>query len=409
MQPESPYRYTHLLGGCQVGKAWAAVDGQGQFATVAVLDGVAASDERWRAAFGTVVGALAQADGGHRYVQADLSAAYPWVAYPAEEGNAPQRIFQDLGMDYQPVPSPPISGPPSSAFPISGVPQQVSGPPKPVSGMPGMVEHMPQLPWAVQAAPVSGQPVSGTPSSFGQQVSAVPSSPAYADDVTGARPADPLLAGGRRIAPSTYKAKRPKWPLIAGAVALVLVAGTAGFFVGRGGGEEAAPPKETTLAAYEARQLAINKQRFPSELEPLAEPWLAGSGNCAAYNEPNVPKLPVDERRHLFCNYGNAFMHFVIYADDAPKETARAFRLQLNLAGGTLAPGLRQATRTTGNVTGASGSYMEYAFTKEDGRTMCGIWWDRDDIQGVVLIEALCKEGLDGDWDALRDLWRRGS
>ncbi|WP_433460476.1 hypothetical protein [Micromonospora sp. CA-248212] len=183
MQPESPYRYTHMLGACQVGKAWAAVDGQGQFATVAVLDGVAASDERWRVAFGNAANALAQAVGGHRYADADLSAAHPWVAYRAEEGHAPQRLFQSLGMDYQPVPdlpvsapptsAPPASSPPVSAPPVSGVPQQASGPPSPVSGAPELLAYPPQLPWAVHANPVSGQPVSASP----QPVSAAPASP----------------------------------------------------------------------------------------------------------------------------------------------------------------------------------------------------------------------------------------
>lgn len=131
MQPESPYRYTHLLGACQVGKAWAAVDGQGQFATVAVLDGVAASDQRWRDAFGNAANALAQAAGGHRYAAADLSAAHPWVAYQANEGHAPQRLFQTLGMNYQPVPDLPVSAPPSSAPPASAPPPRPRLPPHP--------------------------------------------------------------------------------------------------------------------------------------------------------------------------------------------------------------------------------------------------------------------------------------
>ena len=75
------------------------------------------------------------------------------------------------------------------------------------------------------------------------------------------------------------KPKRPNWILIAGALVLALVAGTAGFFVGHsgsgGGAEEPKPPAEATLAPYEATQLSINKTKFEGELAPLAGPWLA--------------------------------------------------------------------------------------------------------------------------------------
>ncbi|MDG4759778.1 hypothetical protein [Micromonospora sp. WMMD710] len=431
MQPESPYRYTHMLGACQVGKAWAAVDGQGQFATVAVLDGVAASDERWRVAFGNAANALAQAAGGHRYADADLTAAHPWVAYGAQEGNAPQRLFQSLGMDYQPVPDQPVSAPPTSApptsappaLPVSGVPQQASGPPQPQT--PELVSEMPQLPWAVHMAPVSGQPVSASPqpvSAAPQPVSAAPASPApqpvsaapqsaaYANNAPSVPPFDPFsTSGGRRIAPVAPKPKRPNWILIAGALVLALVAGTAGFLIGGSGDDTPAPPVEASLGPFETTQMSINRAKFQGELAPLAEPWLAQAGGCAAYDELGAPKLPADEKRHVFCHFGGAFLHFVVYPATKEKDAARAFRLQLNLAAGALAPGLRQATRTNGNKTGAPGSYLEYAFKLQDGRTMCGIWWDQDDSPGVLYIETLCQDGIAGNWDALRDLWRRGS
>lgn len=442
MQPESPYRYTHLLGACQVGKAWAAVDGQGQFATVAVLDGVAASDQRWRDAFGNAANALAQAAGGHRYAAADLSAAHPWVAYQANEGHAPQRLFQTLGMNYQPVPDLPVSAPPSSvppasappasappssaspdaAPPVSGVPQQVSGPPKSAAVAPELGVPMPQLPWAMHMAPVSGQPVSGSPqpvsaspaSPLTGPVSAAPHSPDAAATTATVPPFDPIsTSGGRRIAPVAPKPKRPNWILIAGALVLALVAGTAGFFVGHsgsgGGAEEPKPPAEATLAPYEATQLSINKTKFEGELAPLAGPWLAKIGGCAANGEVGGPALPADEERHVFCRYGGASVHFALYPQRAQKDSARAYRQQLNLAGGALAPGLHEATRTAGGVTGAAGSYVEYAFGTEDGRTICGVWWDLDNIDGAFYIETLCEAGIAGNWDALRDLWRRNS
>ncbi|MET8464024.1 hypothetical protein [Micromonospora zamorensis] len=373
-----------------------------------MLDGVAASDQRWREAFSTAANALAQADGGHQYAAADLSAAHPWVAYGAEQGNAPQRLFQSLGMDYQPVPDLPVSAPPTSAPPVSGVPQQVSGPPTSLSQTPQPVSGVPQLPWAVQVTPVSGQPVSASP----QPVSATPQSPASSASAATVPLGDPFpTSGGRRIAPVARKPRRSKWGLVTGAVVLTLVAGTAGFFVGRSG-NDAKPQTSTaaTLPPYEATQLSVNKTKFfNSELEPLADPWLAQASGCEAYDEPGAPKLPAEEDQHVFCRYGNAFLHFVVYPTKKEKDAARAYRLQLNLAAGTLAPGLRHATRTNGNKSGAEGSYVEYAVNMADGKTLCGLWWDRDDTNGVTYIEALCKESLAGNWDALRDLWRRGS
>nr|WP_246381001.1 hypothetical protein [Micromonospora jinlongensis] len=420
-----------MLGACQVGKAWAAVDGQGQFATVAVLDGVAASDERWRVAFGSAANALAQAVGGHPYAAADLSAAHPWVAYRANEGHAPQRLFQSLGMDYQPVPDLPVSAPPTSAPPIPapptsappGVPQQVSGPPESVAPVPELVAHTPQLPWAVHTTPVSGQPVSASPQPVSAApaspappstgpVSAAPQSPANVASAGTVPPFDTFSSGGRRIAPVAPKPKQPQWFLIAGGLVLALVAGTVGFFIGGSGdgdGAKPTPSAEATIAPYEATQLAINKTKFEGELAPLAEPWLARIGGCAANGEVGGPALPADEERHVFCRYGGASVHFALYPQRSQKDAARAYRQQLNLAGGALAPGLHEATRTTGGVTGAAGSYVEYAFGTEDGRTICGVWWDRDDIDGAFYIETLCEAGIAGNWDALRDLWRRNS
>jgi hypothetical protein len=441
MQPESPYRYTHMLGACQVGKAWAAVDGEGQFATVAVLDGVAASDERWRVAFGNAANALAQAAGGHRYADANLSAAHPWVAYRAEAGHAPQRLFQSLGMDYQPVPDLPVSAPPTSAPPtsapptsapptsapptsappvppVSGVPQQASGPPNSVSGTPELVVHPPQLPWAVHTNPVSGQPVSAA----GQFAPAAPISPAASQSEAPAVSSppspphltspDPFGGTGRRIAPVRREPQRPKWVALVAGLAVALVAGTAGFFLGAStddGPATPAPSASASLAPYEATQFSINKTKFEGDLASLAEPWLAEAGGCAVDTEVGGPPLPADERRHVFCRYGGASVHFALYPARAEKDAARAYRQQLNLAGGALAPGLREATRTMGGVTGAAGSYIEYAFKGADNRTVCGVWWDRDDVNGAVYVETLCEAGIAGNWDAMRDLWRRNS
>ncbi|MFJ6164867.1 hypothetical protein ACIQH6_07110 [Micromonospora orduensis] len=443
MQPESPYRYTHMLGACQVGKAWAAVDGQGQFATVAVLDGVAASDERWRVAFGNAANALAQAAGGHRYADADLTAAHPWVAYRAEEGHAPQRLFQSLGMDYQPVSDLPVSAPPTSAPPtsapptppVSGVPQQASGPPQ--SQTPELVSEKPQLPWAVHMSPVSGQPVSASaqPVSAAPQpvsaapaspapatptpappapVSATPQSPAYADSGPSVPPFDPLSSsGGRRIAPVARPPRSRTGLWIGGIVLTAVVAAGAGFLGGgaRGGDTPSAnrSPASPPTPLFEKTQYALNKAKFDPDLVPLAEPWLARMGDCASDREAGGPKLPKDEKRHVFCRYGNVFVHFALFESATTKDAARAYREQLAFLAGTLSPGIRQGARTTGGASGATGSYVEYAGNPGDGRVMCGIWWDRDDKLGAVYFETPCESGVGGNWDALRDLWHRNS
>lgn len=45
----------------------------------------------------------------------------------------------------------------------------------------------------------------------------------------------------------------------------------------------------------------------------------------------------------------------------------------------------------------------------DDGRPLCGIWWNRDNSSSAMLMEALCRETLGGTWAPLRDLWQRYS
>ncbi|MGS2616531.1 hypothetical protein ACVCAH_18680 [Micromonospora sp. LZ34] len=411
MQPVGPYRFTHVLGGSTVGKAWAAIDEQGRFVTVAVLEGAAAGDARWREAFAAMADSLAQTSGGQPYAYADFAADTPWVAYPAEAGPGAEKLLRALGADYQPVPTEV-----ESQRPVSGLPHPT--PPQPTSGAPVM-------PWAIQVGPVSAQPVSAHPVSAqpvsagpasGTPVSPVPRSASPTDAPVSEPPQtayDSFTATGRRIAPVRSEPKRRGWIWIAaGALVLTLVAGTAGYALGMGADADepaSASSSSASLPAFEATQFSINKAKFEGELAPLAEPWLTRIGGCAADSEVGGPKLPADEERHVFCRYGGASLHFALYPAKAQKDAARAYRQQLNLAGGALAPGLREATRATGGVTGASGSYVEYAFKGEDGRTICGIWWDRDDVEGAFYVETLCEAGIAGNWDALRDLWRRNS
>ncbi|MFJ8577356.1 hypothetical protein [Micromonospora sp. NPDC093277] len=415
MQPVGPYRFTEALGVCQVGTAWWAVDGQDRLVTVAMLDGAAATDQPWREAFANAANAMALTAGGQRYVNADFAAAKPWVAYPSEEGMGAQRLFQTLGMDLHPAESEAevlipetgtVAEPPE---PVSGVP--TSGTPSPTSGAP--------LPWAMHAAvpqqvssppqPVSPAPQQVSPAPLPEQaqpVSLPPQDP-FTSPVPRITPSEPPR---RRIAPVDGPPRRSRvWLQAVVALVLLLGGGAIGFGWGSSRGGTPEPSPTPSLAVYEATQFSINKSKFDGALAQLAEPWLTRMGGCAADTDTGGPDLPPDEQRHVFCRYGGVSVHFALYDSPAKEDAARAYRGQLSLTGTALAPGLREATRTKGGVTGAAGSYVEYAFKSGDDRPMCGIWWDRDDSVGAFYLETLCEAGIAGNWDALRDLWRRSS
>jgi hypothetical protein len=211
---------------------------------------------------------------------------------------------------------------------------------------------------------------------------------------------------------------RTKWVLgvVIGVLAGALVAGTLGYVIGAAGADEkpndptSRPGPETSLRPYEARQLALNKEKFSGDLAVLAEPWLPWVGACAANTDPNGPKLPADEKVHVFCRYGNVSVHFAEYNSAANRDNARAYRHRLNLDGFDLVPGMGQPARKHGGSTNAQGNYVEYAFRGSDGRALCGIWWDRDDSTSAAFyLETLCQETLAGTWEPLRDLWQRYS
>ncbi|WP_274530744.1 trypsin-like peptidase domain-containing protein [Micromonospora hortensis] len=207
MQPEGPYRFTHLLGGSPVGKAWAAIDEQGRFVSVAVLDAAVAATPGWRDAFAGIADALAQSANGPAFTYADFSAAAPWVAYPAEAGPGAEKLIRALGVGYHPVPAAPpqpVSGPPqpvssppqpvsSPPQPASNSPQSVSGPPQSVSGPPQPITGMPHAPWAVQGTPIPRQPILSDPHPVsGAPTSALPASGVPASGV----PASGVPASG---------------------------------------------------------------------------------------------------------------------------------------------------------------------------------------------------------------------
>ncbi|MFV2102841.1 trypsin-like peptidase domain-containing protein [Micromonospora sp. LOL_024] len=205
MQPEGPYRYTHLLGGSPVGKAWAAIDGQGRLVTVAVLDATVAATAGWREAFAGMANNLAQTTGGAPFTYADFSAAAPWVAYSAESGPAAEKLFRALEVDYQPVPT--------------VVPQPISGPPQPVSGAP-------QAASLISPQPVYPDPVSGAPTSPDR-------GPSFDD---------PFAAQVRRIKPSAPpKRQTGLWIAVSVLFLVAAVGGGAGIWAVAAGEPDTAP------------------------------------------------------------------------------------------------------------------------------------------------------------------------
>ncbi|MER7591015.1 trypsin-like peptidase domain-containing protein [Micromonospora sp. NPDC127501] len=266
-----------------MGKAWAAIDEQGRFVSVAVLDATVAAAPGWREAFAEVANALAQSPDGPPITYADFSAAAPWVAYAAEAGPAPEKLFRALGVEYQPVPAAPrpVSAPPQPVSgvpqpvsgvpqPVSGVPQPVSGVPQPVSGAPQPVVDMPHAPWAVQSAAIPNQPpahpVSAAPAS---SAPASPAGPAGHDvaptpaTVSGppadVPPFDPYAAPVRRIKPSAPPKRRTGlWAGVAALALVAVVGGGAGIYALSSDepGEPETPPTATSSGFPAATPLA---------------------------------------------------------------------------------------------------------------------------------------------------------
>jgi hypothetical protein len=229
-------------------------------------------------------------------------------------------------------------------------------------------------------------------------------------------PADPLTSGPARIVPSPPP-NRSGLPIgLAIGLAVALLLGVGGFFLGRGTASTTAAPATSPTASpsaslhpYEASQLAINKTKLDGEFTALAQPWLAVLGGCATDSDTGGPKLPKDESKHVFCRYGSVSVHFSLFKSPTDRDNGRKFRQQLNSEADGLAPGLAAPGRKTGGVSKTQGNYVEYAFKEQDGRAICGIWWDHEDSQAVLLLESLCQEGLGGSWTPLRDLWQRYS
>ena len=170
MQPVGPYRFTEVLGMCQVGKAWAAVDGQDRLVTVAVLEGAAATDQpggmpsptpptpwRWPAAgSATSTPTSPPPSPGWRtpprrgWEPSGCSGPSVWtstrclprVPAPPESPATPRSRYRDTAASLPGLRSgirPPHPVSPAPQQPVSGVPQSTSGPPP--------------APWALHSGP----------------------------------------------------------------------------------------------------------------------------------------------------------------------------------------------------------------------------------------------------------------
>lgn len=328
-----------------------------------------------------------------------------------------------------------MSGPPTSGPPTSGPPTSDAGPwdaasapttrippappQQPYPGQPYPPQQYP--PVGYPAPPVSTQPVSPYSASPGP-VSGGPVSPSPSNPFAPALPPyggpaiDPLTSRPARIVPSPPRNRSGLLVGLAIGLAVALLLGVGGFFLGRGTANTAATPTASPTASasaslhpYEASQAAINKTKLDGEFTEIAQPWLAVLGGCASNTDTGGPKLQKDESRHVFCRYGGVSVHFALFKSPTDRDNARTYRQRLNGEAAGLAPGLEAPGRKNGGLTKTQGNYVEYAFKEDDGRALCGIWWDHDDSQAVLLLESLCEEGLGGSWVPLRDLWQRYS
>src|SRR5262245_52587041 len=98
--PDGPFRLVEVRGSCHEGIVWSAVDGQGRWLTVAILNPALATDQQWRAAFTQAATAYVQARPG--LAAADLAASPPWVSCLTDGGPAAEQVFLSMGGDFHP-------------------------------------------------------------------------------------------------------------------------------------------------------------------------------------------------------------------------------------------------------------------------------------------------------------------
>jgi hypothetical protein len=254
--------------------------------------------------------------------------------------------------------------------------------------------------------PVSGgfgpQPVSG---GFGAQ----PSSDGFAaQPVSGGFPAPAVPL--RRIEPSPPPQRgKMLLSLVIGLLAGALLAGTGAYFLGRASADGGDPaPAAAEQPAAVAALIVANRAKFPADLTALAEPWFADMSGCAADTDSGGPERGVGQRSHVLCRDGGMYLHFVAYESADAKSADLGYRQQIALNSPSILPGGEQPGRKLGGVTGAPGTYVEYATRSGKDPALCGFWWNRDNTDAAVYVDVIC-DSLGGKWDPLRAVWQRHS
>jgi hypothetical protein len=339
-------------------------------------------------------------------------AEHDWNGKQASEDRKPKAPQWDGA----PVPQPSDQTPPWEAQPQSGPPspwdssRPNSVPPSPW-GTPRPDSSPPASTWDTQPAPTED-------TTWPLPVSPSPQQPATTTATTTWGRPEPVPAPSRQAeppAPGRRNNRLAGW--IAGVVVAALAAGLGGYFIGAAGDdgkatEETSTESPTGVSVFETLQMAQNKGKLDRELAVLGEPWLASASldNCVADVDKGAPPLGGDEARHVTCRFGAAFVHFVVFKAAEQKDAARTYRQQLNFNSDEINPGVQDPSRVAGGASKANGKLIEYAFRQQEGRAMCGVFWEReDDPLGAVMVEALCEENLGGKWEPLRDLWQRHS
>jgi hypothetical protein len=262
---------------------------------------------------------------------------------------------------------------------------------------------VPQQQWS----PTSGPPASSSAPPW--QSSGPPDQYGLPVDPTSSAGFGAPPFGQRRIEPSPPPARsKLVLGLLIGLVAGVLVAGTAGFFVGRGTAGEPAVSAPSTQPSYLAGLEATNRAKFTGELSALAAPWLTDMSGCATQADNGGPQLAPGEQTHVLCRDGGLYVHFVTYSSADAKQAVRGYRQQIALGSQAILPGLEQPGRKLGGVTGAAGTYVEYATKGGKDPALCGVWWDLDNTVSAYYVDVLC-DTLGGKWDPLRAVWERHS
>jgi hypothetical protein len=332
------------------------------------------------------------------------SAAPPAAAPPAAASPAPEVSTPTPPITFDPRFAPQPDPPPSPAPPLEtpiAVPA-VAPPPQ-----------APGLSWV--ATDVGAQTLYWTPSPTPPVPVPPESTPPWDRQRSPSPSADTLSDGGEPEIGSLTAESRTSRFIIGLTLGLVVALFTgvgvyvAGVATGGKPVAEASTAPSNSLRPFEATQKALNEAKFSGDLVPLAQPWLPYMGACLADTDIGGPKLLADETRHVFCRYGGVSVHFAQYKSETAVNLERNYREQLNLTTDNLQPGQQAPSQKTGGVSHVPGDYVEYALKGDDGRPLCGIWWDRGNSSGALFMEALCQEALGGSWAPLRDLWQRFS